>query len=202
MKKFGRTALALGMAGIMAVSFAACAKTEETTQASATEATQVTEASQDTQATQDTQASDASQDTPAVADPNFVLINGFELKVGVKFDDVKDKLGKETAPCEMGENCDPEAPDNFNYYYGGARINVDDKGIVKGIGLESADTEAAFAGKVKVGSNISEVESLLGQPSQIENGSMYHFETANESYLMFTENGIISFISMGTKIAE
>lgn len=187
-----KKAIALGMAGIMAVSFAACAKTEETTQASQTEATAATDA---TEATQESQGSQESKDTPAEADKFYFIINGYNLKIGDTFEDVKDKLGKEIKPAEDIGACDPQGRSDFAYFYDGVEVTVHFDGKVTRMYVDEENKGAATLAGIALGDSVDKVKSTLGEPTGEDESSIdYMNDKINMTIRL--EGGIVTGIDM------
>ena len=185
-----RRALVLGMAGIMAFSLAACAKNESETQASQSEATaQVTEA---TQATEDTKASEEQQANAQTGAFAF-NINGYDLKIGDVYDDVKDKLGQEIKPAEDIGACDPQGRSDFNHFYDGVDVTVHFDGKVTRMYADVDNKGAATISGIAIGDNADKIKTALGNPEMEDETSIVYM---NDQYILsFTlENGSITMI--------
>jgi len=152
-----KKALVLGMAAVMAMGFAACAKSEP--EPAATPATQATQASEQTQASQD-----ASQN-----DPYYFEINGYKLRIGEVYEDIKDKLGKEIKPAEDIGACDPQGRSDYEHYYDGVDVTVHFDGRVTRLYVDGENSgSASLAGKLHVGDKADQITAMFGPADEPE----------------------------------
>lgn len=182
MKK--RTAAIL-TAVIMAFGLSACGKKDE---AKETEAVSVS-----------TESTEAAADD-SIRGKGAVVVNGFSLSPGVKYSDIKDKLGAEVKPASSAMPCDPNARGQVTtYYFDGfcVEVNVDD--VVMSIylpGEGAANDQVALACGLKVGSSREDAVNtfgLTGTDAELEYGGT---AADGDFYVSFVWDGTISNISV------
>ena len=208
MKKTVLTAIALS-AVMTASVIAGCNKAGETTAATDTSAT---ETSAETSETSESSAEESETETetePDVTDDSDdtddtidildidgdeftegsykVVIGNGEVRLGNKYDALKDKLGSETAPSDKDASIDGTV-----YHYSGADITVDNNGVVTAIVLSEMG-DAAFEREIKPGSDPTRLYVLLGNPTSTEGGN-YTYDLAEEVYVFKTAGGKITAI--------
>lgn len=129
----------------------------------------------------------------------FVLINGQNIKVGVPFADMEDKLGKEAQPAETSDSCD-EGSDwkQTMHFYDGMIVTENKDGIIDG--LQVSDGDAALMGKIRIGATKDDVKALLGNPDTDESWGIF-YENTNPKINLYLdeETGLITgFALMAT----
>lgn len=208
--KFNRI-LAIALAALLvAALFVGCAQTQPTdtkapdTQAPGTQApdTQApgTQAP-DTQAP-DTQAPDTqAPDTQAPAeDAGFwFTLNGVEIRMGVPFAELGEKLGGEAKPSETIESCDPGSDwVQIQHYYPGITIHEDKNGNV--FGAEMSDwnvpgEDVTLNGALKLHeSTRDDVVAVFGEPEPNEYGIFYYFPGYTLSIYLNEDSGVLDSV--------
>lgn len=134
----------------------------------------------------------ADQNEPAAEEGVFITFNGQNIKVGVPFTEMKDKLGEETQPAETIDSCD-EGSDwkQTMHFYGGVIVTEDKDGNIDGVQVQEGD--AALMGKIKIGASKDDVKAVLGEPDTDESWGLYYTK-ANPSVNIYLdeETGLIS----------
>lgn len=146
------TVAALLMAGI-----AGCAKTEESQASSADAAVETTASSETSEAS-----------TPATAAKFFVTVNGFKLDATQNYNDIKDKLGKESKPSEKYEPCDPTEEESIYYFYEGVSIEAALDGRILAIRLACDDAKSCtilVSDAIKAGDTLDDAVAKFGDPA-------------------------------------
>ena len=122
----------------------------------------------------------------------FVTYNGQNIKVGVPFTDMKDKLGKETQPAETIDSCD-EGSDwkQTMHFYDGMIVTENKDGIIDGLQVQEGD--AALMGKIKIGASKEDVKAVMGEPDTDESWGIYYENTnPTVNFYLDDETGLIS----------
>lgn len=121
----------------------------------------------------------------------FVTMNGFNLKVGVPYADVKDKLGKEIAPAETIDSCDPNSDwKQTMHFYEGVIVTEDKDGNIDGIQVQEGD--AALMGKIRIGATKEDVKAVLGEPDTDAEWGIYYESDPMINFYLDEETGLIS----------
>ena len=129
--------------------------------------------------------------TEAEEEGVFVTVNGFNLKVGVAYADVKDKLGKETAPAETIDSCDPDSDwKQTMHFYDGVIVTEDKDGNIDGIQVQEGDS--ALMGKIRIGATKEEVKAVLGEPDTDAEWGIYYESDPMINFYLDEETGLIS----------
>lgn len=105
------------------------------------------------------------QDEPAGF---YVEYNGQKLALGMKFADVKDKLGEEVRPEDVITPCDEsDLYRDVLHHFEGLDITENKDGVIKEISTDNADeaapSSATINGKVKIGDTLESAVSVLGE---------------------------------------
>ena len=125
---------------------------------------------------------------PAGQDSIFVTVNGTELRIGVPYAELKDKLGSEIKPAEEVLACDPSSDwKQTMHFYQGVTVSEDKDGLVNSIQIEGGD--AAILGKIGVGSTREEAKAVLGQPDEEDGWSLFYSSLQPQIMLTFAEEG-------------
>ena len=98
----------------------------------------------------------------------YVSYNGANITLGVKFADIKDSLGEQTAPEEVILPCDGgDAYKDTMHFYAGLAVTENKDGIVSQIEISTlyeGEGDAALNGKVKIGDKQEDAVAALGEP--------------------------------------
>lgn len=191
--KFNRMIMAAALASIMTISASGCATSpsnrESQTAATTTEATTTTTA-QTTETTAETTETQPAVPAPVYGpeEPQalYITLNGINVRLGMKFDDIKDSLGSEGKPSDDAGTCTGEGDEvPVTHYYAGTMIDVDKKtGLIVRIAIGSSEatgdpSTVTLGGKLKVGGSDASVEELFGKPKDKdtdEDGTIYSFD--------------------------
>lgn len=99
----------------------------------------------------------------------FLLMNGNEVRIGDNMADFEGKLGDEIKPSETIQPCDPNFETaTVEYYFNGVQITTNEEGVIATISLDerNGETDAAFAGKVKLHDSMDGIKEVLGEPEE------------------------------------
>lgn len=179
----------------------------QTTAATTAEATDTTTQASDTTAAETTAAQSA---VPApVYGPKepqalYVTINGANVRLGMKYADVKAALGGEAKPAEGWEPCVGDGESTVtSHFYTGSIIDEDPKtGIINRIYVDPEDTTGdpslvTLAGKLKVGGPDASLKEIFGEPKETEtdeDGTAYTFDYDKTMLRVQTKDGkIVSY---------
>lgn len=134
-------------------------------------------------------------------------INGKTIKLGDKFEDVKDKLGSETKPAENVKPCGIELHgETKRYYYNDVIIETNYQGIIYYMAIskfETPNTKAEVKG-MKLKTTVAEAKTITSSET-IENDSEYGFSYKKDQKtvsITLTDDNDIGFISMEDKSIE
>lgn len=122
----------------------------------------------------------------------FITFNGQNIKVGVPFADMEEKLGQEVQPAETINSCD-EGSDwkQTMHFYDGMIVTEDKDGIIDGVQVQDGD--AALMGVIKIGATKDDVKAVLGEPDTDESWGLYYENTDPMVNLYLDEEtGLIS----------
>ncbi len=122
----------------------------------------------------------------------FITYNGQNIKTGVPFTEMKDKLGKETQPAETIDSCD-EGSDwkQTMHFYEGVIVTENKDGIIDGVQVQEGDS--ALMGKIKIGASKDDAKALLGEPDTDQSWGLY-YTNSNPQITVYLdeETGVIS----------
>lgn len=96
----------------------------------------------------------------------YLLVNGVKLAPGMKYAEVKNRLGPETAPEQALGNCDGSSFGTM-HSYPGMTVSVNEDGVLCGIEVSAyfaGKSEAALLGRVGLGATMEAAVAALGEP--------------------------------------
>jgi len=154
-----------GITGCSAGSGSSSSSTTSTSTETTSEAT--------SESTSETTSSESSSEAEPEGDEALltVVYNGAEIKVGDKYEDVKDSLGKEKSPSDIIEPCVEDQPEATMYYYDEMNLYVpNDTGIIKtiftGFDMKNIADHIGTAAGIKIGDTSKKVKEVYGEPTE------------------------------------
>ena len=138
-----------------------------------------------------------SENTPDLTETDgmYILVNGARVELGMKYADVKEGLGAQTAPDQELGSCDDPSFVRMVHFYPGMTITENPDGTIWGMELSSMYTgegDAALKGTVNLGTTLDTALAALGEP---ENAS----SVKDDCTLIYRQNGqdIYVFLDAG-----
>ncbi len=138
-----------------------------------------------------------SENTPDLTETDgmYILVNGTRVELGMKYADVKEGLGAQTAPDQELGSCDDPSFVRMVHFYPGMTITENPDGTIWGMELSSMYTgegDAALKGTVNLGTTLDTALAALGEP---ENAS----SVKDDCTLIYRQNGqdIYVFLDAG-----
>ena len=142
---------------------------------------------------------------PVAADGMYMLVNGTRIELGMKYADVKEGLGAQTAPDQELGSCDDPTFVRIVHFYPSMTVTENPDGTIWGIELSSiyaGEGDAALKGKVKLGTTLDEALAALGEPdnsASIKDDCMLNYQQDGQIIYIFLDagnNNTVSGISM------
>ena len=142
---------------------------------------------------------------PVAADGMYMLVNGTRIELGMKYADVREGLGAQTAPDQELGSCDDPDFVRIVHFYPGMTVTENPDGTIWGIELSSiyaGEGDAALKGKVKLGTTLDEALAALGEPdnsASIKDDCMLNYQQDGQVIYIFLDadsNNTVSGISM------
>lgn len=142
---------------------------------------------------------------PVAADGMYMLVNGTRIELGMKYADVKEGLGAQTAPDQELGSCDDPTFVRIVHFYPSLTVTENPDGTIWGIELSSmyaGEGDAALKGKVKLGTTLDEALAALGEPdnsASIKDDCMLNYQQDGQIIYIFLDadsNNTVSGISM------
>ncbi len=131
---------------------------------------------------------------PADTDGMYMLVNGTRVELGMKYADVKEGLGAQTAPDQELGSCDNPDFVRIVHFYPGMTVTENPDGTIWGMELSrmyAGEGDAALKGIVKLGTSLDAALAALGQP---ENAS----SAKDDCMLIYQQDGQIVYIFLDT----
>lgn len=107
---------------------------------------------------------------PIDTDGMYMLVNGTRIELGMKFADVKEGLGAQTAPDQELGSCDNPTFVRVVHFYPSMTVTENPDGTIHGMELSSmymGEGNAALKGKVRLGTTLAEALAALGEPENV-----------------------------------
>lgn len=139
---------------------------------------------------------------PADTDSMYMLVNGTKVELGMKYADVKEGLGAQTAPDQELGSCDDPSFVRMVHFYPGMTITENPDGTIWGMELSSVYTgegDAALKGSVKLGTTLETALAALGEPenaSSVKDDCTLIYRQNGQDIYVFLDADIVSGISM------
>ena len=134
---------------------------------------------------------------PANEDGFSVLVNVTRIALGMRFSDVIEGLGGQTAPDQELGSCDGD-PDSVRttHFYPGLTVTENKEGVICGIEVSSVfggENDAVLKGKVRLGTTLEETLAALGEPENKSSAEddcvLIYRQDGQEIYVFLTSNG-------------
>ena len=135
---------------------------------------------------------DESTTAPDDTDGMYLLVNGTRITLGMKFADVREALGAQTAPDEELRNCDGSFFGTF-HFYPDLTVGENPDGLIYGIEVNSlfeGEGDAALMGKVRIGTTLEEALAVLGKPDNettVASDCMLIYQTYDQYICVFLD---------------
>lgn len=142
---------------------------------------------------ENTSAPDETTADPMDADGMYMLVNGIKVELGMKYIDVKEGLGAQTAPDQELGSCDNPSFVRIVHSYPSLTVTENPDGAIWGIELSSVFAgvgDAALKGKVRLGSSLEEALAALGEPenaSSIQDDCMLIYRQDGQDIYIFLD---------------
>lgn len=141
---------------------------------------------------------------PADTDGMYMLVNGTRVELGMKYADVKEGLGAQTAPDQELGSCDDPDFVRIVHFYPGMTVTENPDGTIWGMELSrmyAGEGDAALKGIVKLGTTLDAALAALGQPENAlsaKDDCMLIYQQDGQIVYIFldTDNNAVSSISM------
>ena len=139
---------------------------------------------------------------PADTDGMYMLLNGTRVELGMKYADVKEGLGAQTAPDQEIGSCDNPDFVRIVHFYPGMTVTENPDGTIWGMELSSmyaGEGDAALKGIVKLGTTLDAALAALGQPenaASIKEDCVLNYRQDGQAIYVFLDADTVSGISM------
>ena len=139
---------------------------------------------------------------PADTDGMYMLVNGTRVELGMKYADVKEGLGAQTAPDQELGSCDDPDFVRIVHFYPGMTVTENPDGTIWGMELSrmyAGEGDAALKGIVKLGTTLDAALAALGQPenaASIKEDCMLNYRQDGQDIYVFLDADTVSGISM------
>lgn len=139
---------------------------------------------------------------PADTDGMYLLVNGTRVELGMKYAEVKEGLGAQTAPDQELGSCDDPTFVRMVHFYPGMTVTEDPDGTIRGMELSSmyaGEGDAALKGTVKLGTTLNEALATLGTPdnaSSVKDDCMLIYRQAGQEIYIFLDSDTVTGVSM------
>lgn len=132
----------------------------------------------------------------------YMLVNGTRVELGMKYADVKEGLGAQTAPDQELGSCDDPSFVRMVHFYPGMTKTENPDGTIWGMELSSVyagEGDAALKGSVKLGTTLDAALAALGQPenaSSVNDDCMLIYRQDGQDIYVFLDTKTVNGISM------
>ena len=132
----------------------------------------------------------------------YMLVNGTKVELGMKYADVKEGLGAQTAPDKELGSCDDPSFVRMVHFYPGMTITENPDGTIWGMELSSVyagEGDAALKRSVKLGTTLDAALAALGQPenaSSVNDDCMLIYRQDGQDIYVFLDTKTVNGISM------
>ena len=141
---------------------------------------------------------------PADTDGMYMLVNGTRVELGMKYADVKEGLGAQTAPDQELGSCDDPDFVRIVHFYPSMTVTENPDGAIWGMELSSmyaGEGDATLKGTVRLGTTLDVALAALGQPenaSSAKDDCMLIYQQDGQIVYIFldADNNAVSSISM------
>ena len=139
---------------------------------------------------------------PTGTDGMYMLVNGTRVELGMKYADVKEGLGAQTAPDQELGSCDDPSFVRMVHFYPGMTITENPDGTIWGMELSSVyagEGDATLKGSVKLGTTLDAALAVLGQPenaSSVNDDCMLIYRQDGQDIYVFLDTKTVNGISM------
>lgn len=137
--------------------------------------------------------SNADTPEPTDADGMYLLINGARVEPGMRYADVRDCLGGQTAPDQEIGSCDNPSFVRIVHFYPGLTVTENPDGVIWGMELSSVfagEGDAALKGTIRIGTPLEEVLAILGEPenaSSVKEDRTLIYQPENQDLYIFLD---------------
>lgn len=148
-----------------------------------------------------TEATTQTEATSSVADPAepqklFITVNGTDIRVGMKFSEVKKTLGAPKSESQVTA-CAGDAQEIISMYGALQIISSNDRITLISVDSENGDTSNMILGKkIKTGDTFDDVKSVFGNPTVDEEEFKTYRYGNTQLILCVYNNSIVSFLIM------